>query len=281
MNTELSSHRPQDVVDMVQRRRSGFTPQIGLILGSGIGGLADQIEQPTFLDYQELPGFPQPKVQGHRGRMVLGLLGGKTVACLQGRVHFYEGNVQNYLKQMVRSLQWMGCQALLVTNAAGSLKPQMPAGSLMMMTDHINFSLPNPLCGANEEAIGPRFIGMDRAYDVALQQNMRQAAARVKTTLHEGVYLGCLGPSFETPAEIRAFATLGADAVGMSTIPEVILARHCGLKVAGVSLITNLAAGMGHELLTHEHTLQQAAKSSQKLQELLIEFLKVSQFSRQ
>lgn len=278
MNTLSSPHRPQEVVDIVQQRRPGFTPQIGLILGSGIGGLADQVEQPTFIDYQELPGFPQPKVQGHRGRLVLGILGGKPVACLQGRVHFYEGNVQNYLRQMVRSLQLMGCHALLVTNAAGSLKPNMPAGSLMMMTDHINYSLPNPLCGANDEAIGPRFTGMDQAYDSSLQQNMRQAADKANILLHEGVYLGCLGPSFETPAEIRAFSRLGADAVGMSTIPEVILARHCGLKVAGVSLITNLAAGMGQELLTHEHTLQQAAKSSAKLQELVVEFLRLSKF---
>lgn len=276
MNILSSPHRPQEVVDIAQQRRPGFTPKIGVILGSGIGGLADQVEQPTFIDYQELPGFPQPKVQGHRGRLVLGILGGKPVACLQGRVHFYEGNVQNYLRQMVRSLQLMGCHALLVTNAAGSLKPDMPAGSLMMMTDHINYSLPNPLCGPNDEAIGPRFIGMDHAYDISLQQNMRQAAAKARIPLHEGVYLGCLGPSFETPAEIRAFSRLGADAVGMSTIPEVILARHCGLKVAGVSLITNLAAGMGQELLTHEHTLQQAAKSSAKLQELVVEFLRLS-----
>ena len=267
---------PQQAVDVIQRLSQGFRPTIGLILGSGIGGLVDHIQQAITIDYKNLPGFPLPKVQGHQGRLVLGILGGHQVACLQGRVHFYEGEVQAYLQQMVRSLKLLGCQTLVVTNAAGSLRTEMPAGSIMMITDHINYGIPNPLVGVNDDTIGPRFIGMDQAYDQILQQKMRQAAAVMKMKLHEGVYLGCRGPNFETPAEIRFFAKLGADAVGMSTIPEVILARHCGLRVAGLSLITNLGAGMSKELLSHEHTLQQASKTSQALQQFVIQFLKNS-----
>lgn len=264
----------RDTVTAIRQQNKAFDPTIGIILGSGMGSLVDHVQGSVAIDYHNIPGFPIPKVQGHQGRLVMGKLAGQNVACLQGRVHFYEGDVSLFLRQMVRTLKLLGCHTLLVTNAAGSLRTDMPAGSVMMITDHLNYSIPNPLVGLNDDEIGPRFIGMDQAYDNILQQKMRVAAASIKMKLYEGIYLGCRGPNFETPAEIRAFIRLGADAVGMSTIPEVILARHCGLRVAGLSLITNLGAGMSHELLTHEHTLQQAAKSSAALQQLVLGFLK-------
>ncbi len=264
----------RDAVIAIRQQNKAFDPTIGIILGSGMGSLVDHVQGSVAIDYHNIPGFPIPKVQGHQGRLVMGMLAGQNVACLQGRVHFYAGDVSLFLRQMVRTLKLLGCHTLLVTNAAGSLRTDMPAGSVMMITDHLNYSIPNPLVGLNDDEIGPRFIGMDQAYDNILQQKMRVAASSIKMKLYEGIYLGCRGPNFETPAEIRAFIRLGADAVGMSTIPEVILARHCGLRVAGLSLITNLGAGMSHELLTHEHTLQQAAKSSAALQQLVLGFLK-------
>jgi inosine/guanosine/xanthosine phosphorylase family protein len=248
-------------------------PRLGLVLGSGLGGLADAVENATAIPYAELPGFPVGSVAGHAGRLVLGTLAGTPVVVLQGRAHLYEGIPVSDLAVPVRTVRALGADTIVLTNAAGSLNPQAGPGSLMALTDHINMLGVNPLTGANDEAIGPRFVGLGDAYDIDLRRALHHAAQAEGVELHEGVYLAVAGPSFETPAEIRAFKILGADAVGMSTVPEVIVARHCGLRVAAVSAITNLAEGMGEEVLSHEHTLANAAVAAEKLQRVLLRFV--------
>jgi len=259
----------------IARRAPGFAPKLGLILGSGLGGLADAAEDAIELDYADLPGFPEPGVAGHGGRLVLGRLGGLPVAFLQGRKHIYEGGDPGAMRAPVRALRLSGAEALLVTNAAGSLRVESPPGSLMAIADHINMLGVNPLTGPNDDAVGPRFPSLRDAYDPDLRSMLHDAAGTLGVTLAEGVYLATAGPSFETPAEIRAFRTLGADAVGMSTVPEVILARHAGLRVAAVSAITNLAEGMGGEALSHEQTLRYANAAAGDLTRLIIEFCAV------
>lgn len=250
------------------------TPRLGLVLGSGLGGLADSVENATAIAYRDLPGFPVGSVAGHAGRLVLGTLEGTPVVVLQGRAHLYEGIPASDLAVPTRTVRALGAETVVLTNAAGSLNPQAGPGELMALTDHINLMGANPLMGPNDDAIGPRFVGLGDAYDIDLRKAMHLAAQAEGVELHEGVYLAVAGPSFETPAEIRAFKALGADAVGMSTVPEVIVARHCGLKVAAVSAITNLAEGLGVEALSHEHTLQNAEVASEKLQRVLRRFVK-------
>jgi purine-nucleoside phosphorylase len=253
-------------------RAPGFRPRLGIVLGSGLGGLADGLGDATSVPYAELPGFPAPGVAGHSGRVVLGTLAGLPVACLQGRRHVYEGGDPGAMRAPVRALKAAGAEALLVTNAAGSLRPEVGPGRLMAIADHINLLGVNPLSGPNDDAIGPRFPSLRAAYDPELLETLRAAARTLGVDLAEGVYLATAGPSFETPAEIRAFRTLGADAVGMSTVPEVILARHCGLRVAAVSAITNLAEGMGGEELSHEQTLRYAAVAAEDFARLIARF---------
>jgi xanthosine phosphorylase len=257
---------------VIAERAPGFAPRLGIILGSGLGGLADALGDATSIDYGDLPGFPEPGVAGHGGRLVLGTLAGLPVACLQGRRHVYEGGDPGAMKAPVRALKQAGAEALLATNAAGSLRPENPPGSLMAISDHINMLGVSPLTGPNDDEIGPRFPSLRDAYDPSLRELLRDCAEALGIRLPEGVYLATHGPSFETPAEIRAFRTLGADAVGMSTVPEVILARHCGLRVAAVSAITNLAEGMGGEQLSHEQTLRNANQAAADLSRLIERF---------
>jgi xanthosine phosphorylase len=268
-----ASPSPQLPAAIIAERAPGFRPRVGLILGSGLAGLAEAVQPVAAIGYQELPGFPQPSVEGHVGRLVLGRLGGAAVACLQGRQHLYEGIPAGPIRVLVRTLKLIGCEILLATNAAGSLIPGAAPGSLMMLTDHINLQPTNPLVGPNDDEFGPRFPAMDRAYDPALQQVLTAAAADVGVTLHRGVYAACLGPSFETPAEVRALGRLGADAVGMSTVPEVIVARHCGLRVAAISVLTNEAAGLGASELSHAQTLEAAARAAGDMGRLVTRFL--------
>ncbi|MDQ6774735.1 MAG: purine-nucleoside phosphorylase, partial [Actinomycetota bacterium] len=206
-------------------------PRVGIILGSGLGEVADAIENPVVVGYDELPGFPRPGVEGHAGRAVLGVVGGVPVAVLQGRAHLYEGGDVEALRAPVRALQAAGAEILILTNAAGSLRPEVGPGRLMAITDHINVTGANLLMGPNNDSIGPRFPSLRDAYDPALLAELRASARQVGVALSEGVYLAVSGPSFETPAEIRAYRVLGADAVGMSTVQETIIARHCGLRV--------------------------------------------------
>ena len=250
-------------------------PRLAIILGSGLGAVADALEDSLQIPYTELPDFPAPSVHGHAGTLALGTLSDVSVACLLGRKHIYEGGDPGAMRGPVRALKAAGTQALLITNAAGSLRPDVGPGSLMAISDHINMLGVNPLTGPNDDGIGPRFPSLRDAYDPELRRTLHRAAGALGIPLADGVYLATAGPSFETPAEIRAFRTLGADAVGMSTVPEVILARHAGLKVAAVSAITNFAEGMGGEELSHEQTLRYANAAAGDLTRLVFEFCRV------
>ena len=249
------------------------SPRVGVVLGSGLGAVADAVEDPVVVSYEELPGFPRPSVSGHAGQAVLGSIGGVPVAVFQGRAHLYEGGPLDALRAPVRALRAAGASVLVLTNAAGSLRPDVGPGSLMAITDHINMQGANLLAGPNDDAIGPRFPALRDAYDAALLNTLRESAGDLGVTLAEGVYLAVTGPSFETPAEIRAYRVMGADAVGMSTVQETIIARHCGLRVAAVSMITNLAEGMSDEPLSHEQTLHAAQDGAVDLTRLLLDFI--------
>ena len=268
----MTAPTPHDAAAAIRARAGGVAPKAALVLGSGLGSIADRIARPVVIDYAAIPGFPRPSVDGHVGRLVVGEFGGIPVACLQGRVHLYEGTAARDLRHYIRTLKVLGCEVLVLTNAAGSLRREAGAGSLMLITDHINMQPLNPLAGPNDDAFGPRFPALDEAYDPGLRAQMLAAAGAAGVTLHEGVYLALLGPSFETAAEIRAYARLGADVVGMSTVPEVIVARHCGLRVAAISAITNLGVGLGDSPLSHEQTLAVAKQCAADLERLLAGF---------
>lgn len=253
-------------------------PRVAVVLGSGLGGVADAVGggvadalgDPVIVPYDELPGFPRPTVEGHAGRVVIGRLAGVPVAVLQGRTHLYEGGDLDAIRTPVRALRAAGAEILVLTNAAGSLRPEVAPGSLMLINDHINLSGVNVLVGPNDPSVGPRFPSMRDAYDPELRASLRAAADSLGIGLAEGVYLAVSGPSFETAAEIRAFGTLGADAVGMSTVHETVLARHCGLRVLAISAITNLAEGLSEVELSHAQTLRDAERAAGDLTRLLL-----------
>ena len=252
------------------RSRSAIAPRVGIVLGSGLGDFAAQLEEPVAIPYADLDGFPRPAVSGHSGQLVLGTIGGTPVAVLAGRGHYYEHGRSDAMRPALETLEALGARTLILTNAAGSLRNDMPPGSVMLITDHINFANPSPLIG---EATDARFVGMTQAYDAALQDRAKRAAAAEQIALSEGVYIWFSGPSFETPAEIRAARILGADAAGMSTVPEVILARFLGLRVLAFSVVTNFAAGMTGAELTHEETKHVAPHGGAKLGRILTRML--------
>lgn len=247
-----------DAAAEIAARTAGLRPDVAIVLGSGLAPLADQVEDAVAIPYDALPGWPAVGVEGHGGQLVVGHLEGRTVAVLKGRAHYYEHGRADVMAAPIETLARAGVGTLLLTNAAGSLHSGMGPGRLMLITDHINWSGMNPLIGAAGSA---RFVDMTGAYDKNLQAAMRSAAARAGIALAHGVYMWFSGPSFETPAEIRMARLLGADAVGMSTVPEVILARSMGLKVAAVSAITNLGAGLSAEALSHDHTQAMAVRA--------------------
>lgn len=251
------------------RARIGETPRIGLILGSGLGGIAEVIEDKHVIPYGEIPHFVCSTAPGHKGQFVAGRFGGKPVICMQGRLHFYEGHTLSDIIFPVRVMKQLGVTSLIVTNAAGGINTSFQVGDLMLIEDHINFMGTNPLIGPNDASFGPRFCDMTYTYTPALRQAAQEAAQSLGLTLQKGVYLGCTGPSYETPAEIRAFRTLGADAVGMSTVPEVIAASHCGLQVLAFSLITNMAAGILDQPLTEEEVIEIGNRRGSDLQRLI------------
>lgn len=261
-----------EAASLIQQKMPGFTPRIGIVLGSGLGGLAEHVTDAVKFSYADLPGFPQASVKGHAGQLICGYLSETPVVCLQGRAHSYEGDVYSAIRTYVRTLKLLGCEYFIATNAAGSLRQDMPPGELMLLTDHINFQPGNVLAGPNDERFGPRFLPLDNAYDPALRNIFQQCAETQGITLHEGVYISVLGPSFETAAEIRAFATLGADAVGMSTVPEVIVARHCDMKVAVISTMTNFATGLDDTSHSHDAVLATAEQAAKNLSRLVITF---------
>ena len=240
-------------------RATGHRPRIAVVLGSGWSGLTTQVEDAVEVPCTELPAFPRPTVGGHKARVVLGRIGTQTVALLAGRRHPYEGGRADGMNGAIRTLAALGVQILVLTNAAGSLDPALRAGDLMLITDHLNLPQRSPLWDETDDR---RFVDMTEAYDPALRARAVVAAARAGSVLHEGVYAWMMGPQFETPAEIRMLRILGAHAVGMSTVPEAIVARHAGLRVLGLSMVTNMAAGMGAEQLSHAQTLHQAEAAS-------------------
>ena len=245
------------------------TPTVGIVLGSGLGGLADQIPNPVIIPYAEIPGFAQSTAPGHAGRFVAGELAGQYVLCMQGRLHFYEGHSMQSIVFPIRVMADLGIKTLIVTNAAGGVNTSFSIGDFMLIEDHINFMGANPLTGPNLDELGPRFCDMTFAYDPELRALAEKAASEQGVRLQKGVYLGYMGPRYETPAEIRAFRTLGADAVGMSTVPEVIAANHCGMRVLAMSLITNMAAGIEKKKLSGDEVIEIANSRAKVLQALV------------
>jgi len=264
------SRNAEDLAQRIKVDAGSAPPKVALILGSGLGHLADSISGVS-IDYGDLPGFPHAGVSGHNPKLVIGTLEDTRVAVLGGRAHYYESGNPAAMRLPLETLKALGCETLLLTNAAGSLRPDIPPGELMLLSDHINFSGLNPLIGEPSDA---RFVPMGDAYDPSLRAALKTAAEAEGVPLEEGTYAWYSGPSFETPAEIRAIHTLGADAVGMSTVPEVILGRFLGLRCAAISTITNMAAGMSDEAISHEHTKAMAPLGAAKLERILRAFLR-------
>lgn len=251
------------------RPLAGDRCNIGLILGSGLGSYAERIENKRFVPYSAIPGFPQSRVEGHAGRFVVGELFGKTVVCMQGRFHYYEGYPQSQIALPIRVMKRLGVEKLLLTNAAGGVHLDFSPGDLMLISDHINFSGSHPLIGENDASFGPRFPDQTNVYDRDLRAGVKEAASRVGVPLREGVYMMFSGPTFESPAEIVFARTVGASAVGMSTVPEAIAAAHCGIRTVGISLITNMAAGILNQPLSHEEVQESAALASERFSRLV------------
>lgn len=264
---------PNQAARYIQEIRPSFKPKIAIVLGSGLGGFAEALQDKTIIHYDDLPGFPQITVQGHTGNLVLGTLNGVPLVCLQGRSHFYEGHGFDAVKTYVRTMKLLGCDYFLATNASGSFHADIGPGELMMITDHINLQPSNPLIGPNDDEFGPRFLPLDNAYDQSMRDRLLTIAMKENITLHQGVYLAVPGPNYETAAEIRAFRILGADAVGMSTVPEVLVANHCGLKTAVIAIITNYATGLSMTRHSHEAVVSMASKAAEKLSQLIQQFV--------
>ena len=244
-------------------------PRLGLILGSGLGDFADQVEDPTAIPYSGIPNFPVSTVEGHSGQLVVGTIGGVPVAVMQGRVHAYEGYSMTEVTFPTRVLGLLGVERLIVTNAAGGINTSYGQGAIVAISDHINFTGTNAALGPNEPRFGQRFFDMSQAYSPALRQLAREEASKQGWKLDEGVYLAALGPSYETPAEIRAFRTLGADLVGMSTVHEVIVARHMGIEILGLSVVTNMAAGVLDQPINHEEVMETGRRIAGQFTSLL------------
>jgi purine-nucleoside phosphorylase len=256
--------------EIVRQRLPQARPRLAIVLGSGWADLVLQVKNPVRISYADLPGFPVPSVPGHASDLVWGSIAGHEVVVLTGRIHTYETGRPDGMQLPLRTLHDWGCEVLVQTNAAGSLKPRMPARSLMVLTDHINLPQLSPLIG---ETGSERFVSMVNAYDAALRRQALASARQLGITLHQGVYAWCVGPQFETPAEIRMLATLGADAVGMSTVPETLIARRAGMRVLAFSLLTNMGAGISDEELSHSHTLAQAQSASAQACRLLAQVI--------
>lgn len=252
------------------KKRSTRPPRLGLVLGSGLGHLASSLEDVTVLPYAEIPGMPTPSVAGHSGRLSIGVLGGVTTACLEGRVHLYEGHEPEDVVFGVRLLAELGCSSVLLTNAAGGTTQRMAPGALMLIRDHINLTGRNPLLGWKHPA---EFVDMSNAYDPTLADHALTAASEIGVTLHEGVYAGLTGPSYETKAEVAYLARVGADAVGMSTVLETIALRERGVGVMAISCITNLAAGVPGAVLDHGHVQQVARRAAGQLESLILQWV--------
>ncbi len=251
-------------------------PELAFVLGSGLGDIAKLYENPVTIPYDEIPGFVKTTVEGHEGKMMFGDLMGKPCVILSGRFHFYEGHAPKDIVQPIRTLKELGVKKLLLTNAAGGINFGYAPGDLMIIEDHINFAGVNPLIGPNDDNIGPRFFDMSDAYSKCMRKVIQDAADQTGTEIHSGVYAMYSGPSFETPAEIRMLRTIGTDAVGMSTVPEVIAANHCSLEVAAISCITNMAAGMIRDAkLNHEEVMETGRMVKDKMTKLILKIIEL------
>ena len=260
----------QESADYIKEKIGGFIPKVAMVLGSGLGFLGDVVEHPTAIPYGEIPHFKASTAPGHAGRLVFGTLAGRNVAVMQGRMHHYEGYGYDEVSYAVRVLRLLGCDTLIVTNAAGCVRTDWQAGDLMLITDHIKMFSESPLRGANLPEFGVRFPDASHLYTVRLQETARRAAAELSIPLREGVYFYCYGPQYETPAEIRAVRALGGDAVGMSTAPEAIVAGHCGMEVLGFTLLSNMAAGILGQPLSEQEVLDAAAAARDKFSRLVL-----------
>ena len=251
------------------RARTAHAPTIGLVLGSGLGDFAERLEHRAHIDYGDIPGFPVSSVHGHAGRLVLGRLAGAHIVAMQGRVHYYEGHPLDRVTFPIRVLVGLGAQTLIITNAAGGINRAYQPGDLVLLRDHLNLFPGSPLRGENDERLGVRFPDMTEAYDGKLRELARDVGRKMGLELAEGVYAGSQGPAYETPAEVRMLAALGADLAGMSTVPEVLVARHMGARVLGISCVTNLAAGMSGQPLSHDEVTETATRVRQTFATLL------------
>lgn len=257
------------VMKIVLQKLANFKPKAAVVLGSGLGDFAEKITDAVTIPFHDLPLFPNLTVSGHKGEMVCGRFGEHDIIALKGRPHYYEGATREQILTYVRTLKLLGCQYFIATNASGSLHTDMPPGEIMLITDHINFQGTNPLIGPNDDEFGPRFFPLDNAYDIKLRDLFLKTAASLGIPLHKGVYACVMGPNYETAAEIKAFRTLGADAVGMSTVPEVLVANHCGMKVAALATITNFATGLTTLSHSHQEVLKIAQTATEKLAKIL------------
>ena len=267
-NTSSRYERAQRAAEQI-RSRANARPSVAIVLGSGLGAFADELTESTSLAYKEIAGFAQATVEGHAGRLVIGRAGEVPIAAMQGRFHFYEGYSLEDVTFPIRVLKLLGVRTLILTNAAGSLNTEFTPGSLMVISDHINLMGVNPLIGRNDERFGPRFPDLTSTYDPDLQSMVIEEATAMKIDMRRGVYAALTGPSYETPAEIHMVRTLGADAVGMSTVPEAIVARHMDMQVIGISCITNLAAGVSNRPVDHSQVIATGESVRTQFTELL------------
>jgi purine-nucleoside phosphorylase len=262
-----------DALEAAVRARTSLVPEVGIVLGSGLGGLADELEDPVAIPFAELPGWPAATAPGHAGRLLVGRLGGRDVAMLQGRFHLYEGNSPGLVIEPVLLFGRLGASIVVLTNAAGGLDPAFGPGTLMVISDHINLTGLNPLIGPNADSIGERFTDLTEAWSARLRERLHRAAGVEGVELEEGVYVGLTGPNYETPAEVRMYAAMGGHAIGMSTVMECIAARWAGLEVAGVSLVTNAGAGYTGEPLTHDEVMAAGAEAGPRLARVIRRFV--------
>ena len=258
----------------IKKLYPSFKPTIAVVLGSGLGKFADELKDSIRINYDELPGFPKITVQGHGGNLILGYWNNVGVVCLQGRAHTYEG-IENYetVKTYVRTMKLLGCTHFIATNASGSLREDVGPGELMLISDHINLQPSNPLIGPNDDEFGPRFYPLDNAYDKQMRFDLLSIAEKNSIKLTEGVYISVLGPHYETAAEIKAFKIWGADAVGMSTVPEVLVANHCSMHVAVIAMITNYATGLSKTAHSHESVVAMAESAAEQLNLILKQYI--------
>ena len=260
-------------IDFIQKKIKDFKPEIAIVLGSGLGDLADEYNEIT-IPYSEIPGFPVSTVQGHKGQLVFAAINGKKVMMMQGRFHFYEGHSMETVTYPIKVMKKLGIKTVILTNAAGGVNVYFKPSDLMLITDHINFMGTNPLIGPNDESLGTRFPDMSEVYTKELKEKARACAKKLGIDLQEGVYMALTGPTYETPAEVKMVRFMGADAVGMSTVPEAIVACYCGMDVLGLSCICNSAAGISTVGLSHKEVLEAAEAAKSKFKSLVLEVIK-------